>query len=158
MKNKKGLSELISIILIIGIVIALASFILLWSTNFLKQTTEETSLTAEKAITCTTDVELAISEICYDSKIYISIENKKDRQIDGDFLLIKVEGDKEILLQPTPPGTNLLPFDKKRIELTYFPEVGTIKKISIIPRIKGNNGYIFCTTSIVESSNVKAGC
>ncbi len=156
MKSKKGLSELISIILIIGIVIALASFIMLWSTNFLKQTTEETSLTAEKAITCTTDVELAISEVCYDSKIHINIENKKDRQIDGEFLLVKVEGDKQILLQPTPPGTNLLPFDKKRIELTYFPEVGAIKKISIIPRIQTSKGYIFCTNSIAESRSITA--
>ncbi len=156
MENKKGLSELISIILIIGIVIALASFIMLWSSNFLRETTEETSLTVEKAITCTTDVELAISEVCYDSKIHINIENKKDRQINGDFLLIKVEGDKDVLLQPTPPGTNLLPFDKKRVEVTYFQEVGSLKKISIIPRIQTSKGYVFCTNSIAESSSITA--
>lgn len=156
--SKKGLSELISIILVLGMVIALASFMILWYTDFFQATSKETSIIAAKALTCSRDVELAILEVCIDNKINIFVENKKDKEIGGNFLLIKVEGDNDIVLQPTPPGTSLIPFDKKKIAITYFPEIGNVRKVSIIPRVETSEGFVFCTDNIAETSSISPKC
>ncbi len=156
--NQKGLSELISIVLIIGLVVALATLVFYWSSNLISKSTSEADITLRKTINCFRDIELVITDVCYDNKTYISLENRKDGSINGEFLLIRIEGSKDSLIQPTPPGTNILPFEKKRIELTYFPEVGLINKISIIPRLMTDKGPIFCTSNIAESSNVRQGC
>ena len=89
--DKKALSDLVTIVLVIGLVLSLAVLVLYWSSSLIKKTTREADITAEKSITCLRDVELSISDVCYDTAIKLSIENKKDAAVNGDFLLIKVE-------------------------------------------------------------------
>lgn len=64
-KKKKGISSLISTVLIIGFTIALAAIILTFGSSFMKKTTKETKEASEKQMACGRDLVFEIEEVCY---------------------------------------------------------------------------------------------
>ncbi len=152
---KKALSDLITIVLLIGIVLVVFIGLFTFGSDLFTSTTEEASRTKEKSVTCFSDVKIEIIDACYNTQnIFITLENKKDSIIDGNFFIISLQGDNTVVV-PTPPFTNLNPFERKKIVVTYPSEVGVLTKISIIPRIMTSSGPIFCTNNVAESDEIK---
>lgn len=153
--KKRGVSTFTAETLLIAATIGLATILVMWSQGLFNDLMEEGSLTTTKTISCTFDIDLKIVDACYDSdSIDVTIDNNKDKSINGDLLLIRIEGN-NVVTRPTPPNTNLEPFEREVIYTQYDPSFGVIKKISIIPRIEENGKAVFCSMNKIETTSIR---
>ncbi|MEK6934935.1 MAG: archaellin/type IV pilin N-terminal domain-containing protein [Nanoarchaeota archaeon] len=132
--ERRGVSDLVSIIILILIIILLAGFV------FVVFDVEKYLFTIEDDL-CK-DVEIVVLDACYnDEFIIIEIENK-GVEINNGFLF-KLFGN-EVYEVPSPPLTNLKGFGIEGIVLPYEDFVGEINKVLVFPKIKTSDGVIVC--------------
>ncbi len=155
---KRADINLTAVVLLIGFTMAFFAIFLMWGQNIVEMFTKEGSKESEKTLTCGFDVKVKIIDACFgldsfnNKAILLTIENLNEKDINGNFFLVKIEGSNDVSVYPTLPFTNLEGFSRKKIELTYFNETGQPLKVSLIPRIQTDNGPIFCDENKIESS------
>lgn len=94
--NKKGVSQLLITVLIIGFAVALATVIFVWGGSFTKDVTEETGATVDDQITCMKDVDYKITSACYEgTAVKTTIENKGSVDIE-DVVLRFYKGPQDV--------------------------------------------------------------
>lgn len=84
--DKRGISQLIVVVLIIGFAIALAAVILTWSQTFTYKLTEETQGSSSEAQTCLQNVDIGIMSVCYNSTAnytQVQVENIMEDDLSG---------------------------------------------------------------------------
>lgn len=152
-----GISELISAVIIIGLVIGLSAIIFAWSQGLINLTLQESNKLAKKSIECYRDIYVDIISACtiYNEIIKITIENGNANNINGDFFLIRAEDPENGVIIPTRPFTNLGPFERKTLEVSYPKELSTINKISLITRLEYEDESIFCTDNPAVIENIR---
>jgi len=96
--KKRGISPLIATVLLIGFVVALAALIMLWGGRFVREKAEKEGALSEKQLECE-NVEIDVASVDVRGRgSTISIENKKNKQVDGFiFRAIKKDGSSETI-------------------------------------------------------------
>lgn len=158
---KKGISPLIATVLVIGFTIVLAAMVMKWGGDLFKTTQEQTAVSSELKIACSTELtELTIKSF---SDGVIVLDNKNERDIQE--LVFRLYDESGVLTATkATDGTgdsavtsNSPRTDPKDPVLSSFLvvtfTVGEASKIEILPKIKLQNGEVkTCSTSIIANA------
>ena len=147
--DKRGISDVISAVLLILLVIAAIGTLAFYITNFLKNDALEKE---QLYFNCIKDVEIELLDVCYRGNILdIKIKNKKSVFL-GDFFLVEVGfGNGSVQNIPTAYNTRVAPYETKIVSMPYYS--GTTK-IKVIPQIESHS--ILCYESAPEFLNITA--
>lgn len=91
MKGKKGISPLISVILVVALAITIGAMVITWTTDFSRDTADYVNKKTSTERKCSMDVsfdfwvrEDGCRAICYnDSNVYFTLTNKGDEPLEG---------------------------------------------------------------------------
>ena len=133
--KKRGVSPLIATVLLVGMVIAAAGIILLFSKDITKEITEKSGAQAQAALNCAKNIKINILGVRGDA---FEVENSGNTKIDR-FLLRLKQGDSVVPIQApnsVEPG-----------EATLVSYSGhTFDEASIVPMVNvGGNVYAPCS-------------
>jgi len=146
--DSRGLSQVVSTVLIILISIMAIGMLTVFVFNVIKQQNIEE---AQTALNCITDVDVKILSACYTGNLLkIKIKNEKDIIL-GDFFLIDIfyfDREKETI--PTPYYTIVNAYESRDLIVPYL---SPIEKIKVIPRIEST--AFLCYDNAPEYSNIK---
>jgi len=141
--NKRGISPLIATVLIIGLVIVIASVVLLWGTKFTKEVVEGTTATQKKLQVLS---EAGIKIVSYDLKsgsvIEMVIENIGTVPISRFQVIFEGNGGDSVISRAYP--ANLEEFATTSYDFSYGDPttgesaVGTLVKVKVVPLIDVN--------------------
>jgi len=82
--RKKGISPLISTVLLIGFVVALAVIVTNWGLDYVEEITERTEKTTRSALDCINDLNFEIKEVlCGAAGNSITIDNRGEKEIES---------------------------------------------------------------------------
>lgn len=143
---KRGVSNLIAIVIIIGILIAIAIAIFLWTKSFHKEVEQEVSQKAEKQLICSSDAKINIKEAkSHNDNITFLIENIGKQNIKSLKLRLYEQND----IKTDNLTIALNPYEIKKIEYNYpssKPGTGLtyLKKVEIYPIIILKNEEVLC--------------
>ncbi len=73
MRKKKGISPLIATVLILGFTVALAAVIMVWGNRFTTTIQKQTEETSTTTLSCATDVDLEIVNVCNDTTSTLTV-------------------------------------------------------------------------------------
>lgn len=147
--SKKGLSELITTVLIIGFTIVLAAVVMTWGGSFVRNLTEQQAETTTTATNCL-QMNFEIADINYDStlkKVNFKVTNNADNEIAG-FIALLDHGD---------TGTDSLgeincPVGSfATVPCEISTEVSSVNKfenndeLKLIPQVEGTDGPKGCS-------------
>jgi len=138
--DKKGISDILVLALIILFVVSLATLVFLWSASFTKNIQGNTESEKEKMIACAY-VKLGIRWACInESVIRLAVENLGSLPLEG--LNIRVLGSsggyQNISLQKIDVA------EYKQFDVPYEYYIGTLKSIEILPRVRTKDNLIIC--------------
>ncbi|MAG50406.1 hypothetical protein CL621_02060 [archaeon] len=151
MYKKRGISPLITTVLLLGLIISLATVAIIWSRSNIKTTLKGAERSYIK-LTCK-DVEFDILSACYEpiesyDGIKITVKNNKDKPINAGFMVRIIGGDTSI--NPSAPDTSLDANDVKTFTVPFDVE-GTIKEISVLPKIRSEReNPVVCTNQALN--------
>ncbi len=145
--TKRGISALIAVVLILGFTIAVGSVVLTWGGGFIKNLQESTERSAEKQMTCSSDVRLDIRKVKFlGNKVELLIENVG--KIDIEKFYVRVYGTEGV--DSIEVNSSLPIFGISNYEVEFDPgKTGFVEKIEVFPSIVYGNEIVSC-------SNVKA--
>ena len=147
--SKKGLSELITTVLIIGFTIVLAAVVMTWGGNFVRTLTQQQAETTTTATSCL-QMNFDVADINYDGtlkKVNFKVTNNADNEIAG-FIALLDHGD---------TGTDSLGEvtcsvgSFATIPCEISTEVSTDNKfadkdnLKLIPQVEGTDGLKGCS-------------
>jgi len=147
MKEKRGLSNVVTTVLFILLIVILAGGLWIGISKVIKNTALEEQ---EEILNCVQDVKLEILDVCYSGNLLkMKLKNKKS-VILGDFFLVQMtyeDGNMETI--PTAYHTYLQGYEVKEIIVPYYEGV---VKIKIVPKIE-KQAYL-CVESAPEFSGI----
>ncbi|MEK6847048.1 MAG: archaellin/type IV pilin N-terminal domain-containing protein, partial [Nanoarchaeota archaeon] len=120
---KRGVSPLIGVVLLIGLVVALGAITLKWGTSVLVKTTEEASREKDVTFELAREVGIDVNKVenvrvfLKEDYVRVEIENEKERRIE-DFIIQLYAYDS--VFSNTSVGQGLNGFEIKRFNV-YFP-------------------------------------
>jgi len=147
MYKKRGISPLITAVLLLGLVISLATVGIIWSQRSIRTTMGKAEQSQMK-LSCATDVSFDVLSACYTrigkyKAIEIKVRNNKDKPINAGFMVRIVGENTELInteeLNPSSPITTLEA--NAVITFTVPHNVKNIQKISVIPKIRSEKSY-----------------
>jgi flagellin-like protein len=146
--TRKGISPLIATVLILGFTVALAAVIMIWGQSFTKKMQEATETTAQKQITCSTDVMLEIKHAeVLGNRVKLVIENGGSINIDK--FNIRIYGTEGADSTETSSGLEAYGIRTFEVPFDLLKTGMTIEEIEIFPTITIND------ESFVYSSGYK---
>ncbi len=143
--KKRGISPLISTILIIGFTIVLAAFVIQWGLGSFQKYKESSDFESRVALACS-DVNFKINEACIlFNTTNIVLENLGSGKIKG--FLYRVKSDKGVSVTDSQNGLN--EYSQKTILDAGFDalNLGTPKEIEIFPKILLDKKEVICDFS-----------
>jgi len=147
--QKKGISPLITAVLLISLVISLVAVFIIWSQRNIKTTIGKAEQSQMK-LSCTTDIDFDILDACYFSSdtIQVTVKNNKDKAINSGFLL-RINND----IKASYPLTKVEAHGSTTFNAPLPNE--EIKEIIVIPKIKSESlNPIVC---LDQGLNLKVG-
>lgn len=144
---RKGQSEYISWILVLGLVVVLSFFLYNWSIQQAQKTSEELEKSTDP-ITCS-DAGFTIESICQNYRtLNINISNTKSRELKG--FLVKMVG-----LYPEDPdylysATHFVTIPAGDTERVNILKRGTLGQIELTPIVGKNKKDIYCEEQSVK--------
>lgn len=160
--NKKGISPLLTTVLVIAFVVVLSALIFGWGRGYIENLTKSAEGTEERLL-CLQEVSFKISSLCYNSRdgiLKIGIDNRGRREIVGVIFRIKYEDESAdaILEQDIKSGE----FPIKEANLEVF-EIGydktkDLKEIEVIPKCIFNQVKEVTCIESLESEEIYAEC
>jgi FlaG/FlaF family flagellin (archaellin) len=148
--NKKGISPLIAIILSIGVVVVIASLIVVWSRDIFNTTMKSPEEDKEAEMVCETKVEFSIEDtIPIDEGTEITITNAANTQIENFVAKVYLDNGEVRLIQGIEAVDTLEGHDTKSYTISYE---GVATKIELVPKIKLKEGKTtICKKKIEET-------
>lgn len=129
--NKRGISPIISTVLLICMVVLIAVVILAWSGTFTRGLLKHADETSEKMTACESQTNLDIRSACTrDDTITVMVESLGSKKVTG--LIIRVLGTSGGYQKDVETEMNVA--DLKRFDIEK-QDVGTISKIEILPKV-----------------------
>ena len=160
--NNKGLSELITTVLIIGFTIVLAAVVMTWGSGFVKNLTVKQASSSDLQLECN-KIDFKINEVKVGNimvngetvnSLYGSISNNLNTKID-DFIIQLVKKDGSTI-PVKPAGETYLSLDpyqtlSESIPISFLSSAPEINdKIRIIPRLKIGKDIQSCPISYAK--------
>ena len=153
--KKRGISPLLSTVLIIAFVIVLAALTFGWGKSYIDDLTNTAGETEEK-ILCLQEVSFKISNLCYDSEnstIKIGIDNRGKGDIVGGIFRIKYEdGSADVVMEDSTKIENgKFPISEADLQLfkVMYDKTKNLKEIEFIPKtIFKENKEVTCIESL----------
>ncbi|MBL7100980.1 MAG: hypothetical protein ISS23_03445 [Nanoarchaeota archaeon] len=139
--SKKGISPLVSTILLIGFVIAIILLIVLWGKNYIEELAQKKGALAEKQHECT-KIQLGVVKSCWrGTTAEVAIKNKADLPV-HKFVFRAVGA----MGEPVEKMERLGSLETQLYELEFSSDVGKVNNIDIIPHLKVALGhYVPCS-------------
>ena len=138
-RSRKGVSNVIYSVLIIGIVFV--SFLIVY--NVVKMFTEKKTGEAGETITCLTNVDLSLINSCYSSsQIKFTIKNNNHFDYETDFFILRVIKQGTTLDIPTNWHSVLKGLEQKEF-VADIDEPQDADEFVFIPKIKEEKGYCY---------------
>ena len=129
--KKKGMSSIIVVVLTILFTAILGTAILIWSTNFVRASQEQTTETNEEAVMCA-KADPKIRAACLeDENLVIVLENPSRVAFEG--LNIRVVGTSNVYQRILSKSIGIGGMEK--IEVLHESGVGSIESVEILPMI-----------------------
>lgn len=150
--KKRGVQPLIATVLLIGFVLAIIVFIVIWSKGLVREAIDKSANLASGQLTCTTSIDIEVkSAECQSSnqgKIVVDAKNLINQDVPN--LRGKVSSDSGTSLSFS--GKVLKKFSRdKAILFTYDAlEVGTPEFIEVIPMANSDAGLVTCDDQAVK--------
>ncbi len=155
---KRGISELIATVLIIGFTVALVAIIIIWGTRFVSE--------AQSDVDRSTTVGLACSKLNYDvldlscngNRVnLIKVENKGDQDINGFYVRSSDSSGSSVLDQATNMDPIVLSsFEVADLNIDQSAANPTI--VELIPLVNVENNLESCVSSIQKLENNDGFC
>lgn len=145
--NKKGVSEILVTVLIIGFTIALAAVIMIWGQSFTKGVTKGAQEANDESIACTQDINFDILDACVidANTIDITVVSNSQTRVESFVARFYIAsnsvksdslGALDALATPTYSSANL------------EGEAGLVKRVELLPSIKVGDKVISCPNSL----------
>jgi len=149
---KRGISPLIGVVLLIGLVVALAAITITWSSDVLRKTTEGASKEKDVQLEFAKEIGIEVNfaknvrvfhEVPEDSDyVNVEIENLKEREIENFIMPLYAY---DTVYSNTDVGEGLDPFDIKRFDV-HFPGYEYIDfyadKVVVVPVVRDQFGEL----------------
>ncbi len=149
--QKRGISELIATVLIIGFTVALGAIVIIWGVRFVSETRSEVDVSAQMGVSCTkVNFDIRSVDCSSGSITSINIINKADEDI-ADFIIRITDINNQASLISTS-NSPLTSFSSSTISLSGTPI--NPKKVELIPQILGVNNEIFACTAAKTEFNI----
>lgn len=130
--DKRGISPIISTVLLICMVVLLAVIILAWSGAFSRGLLKHAEETSEKMSACETGTNIAIKYACTkDDKITLMIESLGSKQVKG--LIIRILGSSGGYQEDIETEMNVA--DLKRFDIDR-KDSNAVKSIEVLPKVE----------------------
>jgi len=166
--NRKGLSPVISTILMIALVIAISGGVFLWTRGYVSKAGAETL----EQQTCSQAI-YKIRDFCYEDqavynvdtktneqsrKIKFNVRNENSKTEIYGFLVYLDYNSKDTKLISTLPYNTIPTQDVKSVESDFFSDTNEIKQIRSVPEIESQKKIIVCSgkETIVNWGEMKA--
>jgi flagellin-like protein len=149
--NKKGISPLISTVLLIGFAVALAAIVFTWGQSFTKETAERTQQSTRTALICSTELDFDISNVKCTSGVLenVQITNKGNIEIRAlKFRVKNANGDVKIY-DFNSVDDRLEPFGIKTYSTAF--DVSDPEMVEAIAIIDIDNEDVVCSQRVVGS-------
>ena len=145
-KEKRGISPVITTVLIISIVVVISGIIFIFAKNSLEKAKEE----AEGERLCS-EVEFSVADFCHEQidtdegrKSIITFNGVNEAGSSFDGFLISTDYGGNIIPVSTLPYSELDSGEAKTLHTEVLEDINDIKKIEVIPRIKSDNQNVIC--------------
>lgn len=150
--SQKGISDLISNILIISFVIILAVIIFSWSYNYFEQYQQQKELESKVQLACA-GVYFGVKEVCYtSSRVEITLENQANENIME--LVYRLKSEYEVF-DTGVAVKSLNTYETKKYLIGYVKPTNLVPKtIELFPVISIEGRNITCS-NLVKAENVK---
>ncbi len=139
--KKRGVSPLLSTVLIIAFVVVLAAFIFGWGKGYIEDLTESAGEKTEEKIFCLQSVGFEISTLCYSSDkgtLKVGVDNRGKKDITGLIFRIKyLDGSADAVLSGTEKvKSGTFPIKEANLEVfeVEYDKTKNLKEIEIIPK------------------------
>ncbi len=144
--RKRGISPIISTILIIGLVVMIAAFTLTWGMDTYRNYKEKTELDSEVALKCSETGFKVINSCVFSNTVNLVMENNGAQDISGFLYRVEakdgsVTGEAEVSLSEYSKKTFLESFEFD------VNEIGTPREIEIFPKINVEGEDYVCSIS-----------
>lgn len=155
LKSKRGISEWISFVLLIGFIVVISAFMADWMTGFAKsssqniqQRTYDTSICESIAIS-----EDACSFSSQPQTLYINITNRQDLNIDALIFRLYQGADFEIQeMNLTNPIKPTKPWEKSRTLQVNASNITNVDTVEAIPEHFKDNYIVVCTKKVATAT------
>lgn len=161
--NKKGISLLLSTILIIALIVFLSILVFWWGRTYIENLTENAGERTEEKLLCLQEISFKISSLCYGSAngiIRIGIDNMGKREITGVIFRIRyLDGSADVILDESIK-LGKLPIKEADLEIfeINYDKTKDLKEIEVIPiSIYNQVKEVTCTESS-ETEQIYTEC
>jgi flagellin-like protein len=139
--TRKGISPLISTVLLIGFSVALAAVVMTWGLDYIKGSTEQVGKKTEEYLTCT-DMSYKITSVdCATNEV--NVQNNANIDITNVTLRIFKGLDANVVI-----GDGIPSFANKRFTISQGLAGAT--KVEAIVHIKGSSGKLLLCKDMIE--------
>ena len=144
--NKKGISEQIATVLLIGFVIALLAFVILWGKNYIQEKAEKQGKLAEKQLECENIQFEVVNSYKQADEIVVTLKNAKNKAIEKFTFRFGTQG------FASNSFDKLDSLSIKQYVVKPTESIENINSIDIIPWLKVAKGYyVPCSTKHIEA-------
>jgi hypothetical protein len=163
--GRKGIAEMISVVLLVAFSVAIAALVMNWNTDWIKKTSDEAGSGSDLMINCNLNLGLGIDEvdgerqICYNNntkQIKVVLENTRNTEIDD--VQMRVLTDLSMYgpsaLDSVYSSGGRLSIKPGQAVVAYFNTTnrlnGTIQKINLFPGVLTKGEIALCVESSID--------
>lgn len=152
--QKRGLSPLIAVVLIIGFTVAIAAIIMTWGTGFVRGVQKTTEETAEKELTLAVEAMLDIRRAeLIGNKIKLTVENTGSQEIKN--IKVRIYGAEGI---DTVSVAGLGAYGVSVLSAEFDPsKTGIVEKVEAMPVIEYAGELVVCTNCAGDIKKIRLG-
>ena len=144
--NKKGISEQIATVLLIGFVIALLAFVILWGRNYIQEKAEKQGKLAEKQLECENIQFEVVNSYKQSDEIVVTLKNAKSKAIEKFTFRVGTQG------FASNSFDRLDSLSIRQYVVKPAENIENIDSIDIIPWLRVAKGYyVPCSAKHIEA-------
>ena len=144
--NKKGISEQIATVLLIGFVIALLAFVILWGKNYIQEKAEKQGKLAEKQLECENIQFEVVNSYKQSDEIVVTLKNAKSKAIEKFTFRVGTQG------FASNSFDRLDSLSIRQYVVKPAENIENIDSIDIIPWLRVAKGYyVPCSAKHIEA-------
>ena len=142
--KKRGVSQLIATVLLIGFIIALVALVIIWGRHYIEERAAKEGSIAQEKFSCSSDVKITVTDVSYaGNNMEVTVENLKESVINS--FIMRVSG-----TSGTDPVEVYEILGKLSVKTFSFEfdesTVGVIEKVDVIPQLEVADGvYVPCS-------------